>query len=147
MRVVKSAVVICAAFMALQANAIPISTSVGDFEVTTVEGTQFSHAALLMEQVWLGNEELALEFASLAGPDLEPLTLFGWRLGTLTPLYFPLAVAAHWTGTEARSVVVNADTSIHTWAIARPISVPEPATLTLLAAGLIGVGFARGRKS
>lgn len=46
-------------------NAITVSTSVGDYEVTLVEGTYDDLSAILRTQIWYGDETLAIEFAGL----------------------------------------------------------------------------------
>ena len=47
------------------ANAGVISTTTGDYDVTTVAGSFSELAPVLMSQVWWGDPILALEFAEL----------------------------------------------------------------------------------
>lgn len=124
------------------ANAIPITSSVGVYDVTYVEvlGTD----PTLASQPWWGSESLATEFASLVNDDLGILNdgvfgpLFAYSVGggiTNVAVYF-LGVG---------TVTGNLDSRIRTnYAVAT--KAPEPGTLTLLSAGLLGLVALRRRR-
>ncbi len=58
-------------YVPINANAVFITTSVGDFEVTTIETAYDPLSDVFTSQVWWGNVTLAEEFANLTN------TVFG----------------------------------------------------------------------
>ena len=130
------------------ANAVLISTSAGDFEVTTVAGSFEDFEDLLTSQVWWGDQDLALEFA---GQNLMGLPISG-SLGpffvTLFDIETDLVEGAVWIEDQLRAAgfSTSPDNSRAIFAIAERVSVPEPGTLALLGIGLASLGLARLRR-
>ena len=128
------------------ANAVLISTSAGDFEVTTVEGTFEDFEDLLTSQVWWDDLDLALEFA---GQNLLGLPIgdaLGPLFATLLDIDDDLVRGGVWIEDQLRAAGFStAPDNPSVYAIAERVSVPEPGTLTLLLFGLAGLGLARLR--
>ena len=139
----------------MAANAIPVTSSVGDYEVTLVEGL-FENLPTLPTQIWWGDEVLASEFAGLVQDDL------GLTLGELGPLFAYGVASNNWTNMFAWTTEGGFCSAPCTpfvggpyqatpgvsfvFAVAVPSqSVPEPGTLALLGLGLVGMA-ARRRK-
>ena len=137
-----------------QAHAVLITTSIGDYEITTVEGTFTALSSTLLAQPWAESFSLAFEFAGLVQDSFGVVNVgdrgpyFGHTMGITN------FQAATWctSTTSAVScvppVVQNVSTNFATsrvWAVAEPVSVPEPSTLGLLGAGLLVLFMRRKR--
>jgi hypothetical protein len=143
----------------LQAQAIPIATSAGEYDVTTVSGTFNDLSTTLMSQLWWGDVALANEFALLIGTALGSSgpNLLGPRFAVcsgvdcLRDATDTLTVhGVAWVGTTAQltqfaQVPTGPIPSI--WAVAERIAVPEPGTSILLTIGVLGIAFARRTRS
>jgi hypothetical protein len=139
----------------LQARAIPISTSAGDFDVTTVSGNFSDLSTTLMSQVWWGDVVLANEFASIIRSDLGTSgpNLLGPRFAVCSGVDCLFNASdtltvqgAAWVGTTmqlTQFASVPTGPLPFTWAIAQRVAVPEPATTMLLVFGLLGIAAAR----
>jgi hypothetical protein len=132
----------------MAANAIPITTSVGGYDVTTIDGIYADVFDLLKEQVWWGNGNLAAEFSDLVG-----ISLGFPNNGNLGPFYLVGEVygkvwcSANLCSSEGTTNFSSWDgnPNSYTWAVAN--KVPEPGTLALFAIGLFGMGLARRKKA
>ncbi len=145
-------------YVPINANAVFITTSVGDFEVTTIETAYDPLSDVFTSQVWWGNVTLAEEFANLTN------TVFGTpNLGIYSPFFWytdndttgpcfgsgePHA-GVFWNQSSSAAVPVCAGTppSAHyTFAVAERVFVPEPPVLLLMGLGLAGIGLTRIRR-
>lgn len=139
-------------------HAIPIDTSIGRYEVTTVL-TGFNEAeSLLKSQVWWENVSLAEEFAALVGdafgtPNLGLYSPFFWvsDMDTTGPCagIGERYSGVFWDGRAGRVSPVcaaSAPVGPFTFAVANPIAVAEPATWALLLLGIIGLCAGRARR-
>ncbi|MEL7449984.1 MAG: PEP-CTERM sorting domain-containing protein [Pseudomonadota bacterium] len=140
------------------AHAVLISTSVGDYEVTTVVTDFSSYEDVFEMQVWWGDVALAEEFATLTN------TLFGTpNLGIYSPFFWytttdttgPCAgigesyAGVYWNQNNNRASPVCAASppnGPYTFAIAQAVDVPEPGVLALMALGMAGIGIARKKR-
>lgn len=146
------------------ADPIQVSTSVGVFDVTTVNGRYIDLRSVLRSQVWFGPSEfsldtvdptLALEFAAAVGNSLD--------IGGRTPFFaVDAALVTSAFGTfdivyfvQYPSTEVGADTwrgLPRDWVIATPVTgpsptpVPEPGVLGLLVIGLVAFGLTKGKR-
>jgi hypothetical protein len=139
----------------LHARGIPISTSAGDYEVTTVSGTFNDLSTTLMAQVWWGNVALASELATLVGTSLgvSGPNLLGPRLAVCVGVDCLRdatdALTVHgvaWVGLTSQLTQfaqVPTGPLLTTWAVAERIAVPEPGTSLLLAIGVLAIAAAR----
>ena len=141
------------------AQAVIISTSVGDYDVTTVLTDFRSYEDVFESQVWWGDVTLAEEFATLTNtifgtPNLGLYSPFFWY--TSTDITGPCAgigepyAGVFWDNRAGRASPVCAATAPngpYTFAIAEAVSsVPEPTVLALIGLGVAGIGFARTKR-
>jgi hypothetical protein len=138
----------------LEANAVPVSSTVGDFEVSTVSGPYLTLEAQLESQVWWGSFALASEFAALVNNDLGffnsttldvgPLFAYDDTAGlTLSRVWCEQGFCGAGIVSGYSDGTTNRD---RTYAVATRISaVPEPGTLWALGAGLVGLAATRRR--
>ena len=79
------AVGLLATAFSMSANAtLIVDSSVGKYEVSTITGTFADNSALLMSQVWWGNEALAAEFAGLVADAFGfPNAVLGGSIGEI----------------------------------------------------------------
>jgi len=149
----------------LSANAVLIDTSIGTYEVTYV----FSFGFGLGEdrdknQPWHGDQQLAVEFATLVGdslgflnslPSLEQgCPAFGAACGDYGPYFARNQIFTHQVVTVSQYQDGRVLTFLEygldraNWAIATKVtSIPEPGTLSLFGAGLLALGFLRRRRA
>ena len=142
------------------AHAVIISTSIGDYEVSTVLTDFASYEAVFESQVWWEDVSLAEEFAALTNtafgtPNFGIYTPFFWY--TSTDMTGPCAgigepyAGVFWDNRAGRVSPVcaaSAPNGPFTFAIAEAVyaSVPEPSVLALFALGVAGIGFARTKR-
>lgn len=141
----------------MTANADLITTSIGDYDITTVTGTFDEVASDLMAQDWWGDGTLASEFSDALG---DLLGTFDLPLPEGSLAYTPVFAYEATEGSFDGYLWVDfpggsglGPSSISgprgiplVWAVGERVSVPEPGTLALLGVGLFGIGFARRRK-
>ena len=151
-----------------QAYAIPITSTVGDFDVTTITGTLDAVYAQLDDQAGWNNETLAEEFAGLVQDalgipnSLNLGPLFSYEAndfggdGSFSDIGDSNRYAA-WCGagnpfsctgvsTFLSSVVGTGNPSTNVWAVAQPTSVPVSGTLALFGLGFAGLGWSRRKQ-
>jgi hypothetical protein len=139
------------------ANSTIISTSEGDYNVTTTTGMFSSLEPELIGQIWWGNRALAKEFAELTEDLLGLQDAFGRQ--DIGPLFaicsdcsgfdaFPIGGEV-WTNDNNATALWGTDDRIHTYAVAEfvPRSVPVPATIALFSLGLVGLWCSRRKKA
>jgi hypothetical protein len=133
----------------LHANAVLITSSVGTYDVTytNVKGDSGS----LDDQVWWGSLNLAREFAALVGNKLGWLNDYG---NVDYGAFFAYSNSGDYTEVAAFNKSGSVDwgpiDEDNRWdfAIAHKVaSVPEPGTLSLIGAGLLGLGLLRRRRA
>jgi hypothetical protein len=139
------------------ANAIPITitgqgAADGNWDVMALlcDRTVTECQTQLMAQVWYQDSALAKVFAETVGTSLGFLNLA--PQGDYTP-YFNYAVtptALGWAYSTTYSPGNVTDFSFgpnnQYWSVAERVEVPEPAILTLLGIGLVGIRFIRRSK-
>jgi hypothetical protein len=128
----------------LQSQAVLISSSIGDYDATTIAGSFDNLSGTLTSQVWWGSEALAVEFTSLVGDALGApnsrgtagpffALCIGWECWHEHPLVGLMVQGpALWIPSLSLTGFTASPSSELTWAIAQPVSVPEPATIWLL---------------
>ena len=155
-----------------QAYAIPITTTVGDYDITTITGTFEDVLGQIDDQVWWNNQTLASEFAGLVQDtlgilnpfDFGPLFAYSWFDTNGDGLFrtdgdsysysawcvdpSPFGCGAGRVGSFTASRQVDGpNTEQRVWAIGRQTSVPLPGTLALFGLGLAGLGWSRRKKA
>jgi len=137
------------AFCGLQANATLIETSVGELEITTVNGSFLNLESILTSQLWWGDSDLAIEIAGIVMTDLsEPGQMapyFAYGVPFIAPDDF---IAARWI--SGFDIVFPIDqerqaTDGLTFAVVAPLSIDEPPLFGALCIGLGAIAFARKR--
>ena len=151
MKILKSAAfAIIVGFLSLPASAYSIATSVGTYDVLSITGTYNNLLDTLDDQVWWGDITLAAEFAGAVmdnlglpniGGDVGPYFVTGDNGSTFSGADWVQSSASVFTGPI--SSALNSD---RVFAIATPVPVPEPGTLSLLAVGLVGSVLMRRKK-
>ena len=150
----------------LSANVVLINTSIGSYDVDYVLafGISIGDPSNAENQPWLGNGELAIEFASLLGNALGPVnTLPNYGTGcsdTYSPLaplcgdygpFFAVApIFTHQVVTYARYEdgqvygFLEYGLDLANWATVSEVTpTPEPGTLSLFVTALLGFGLLR----
>ena len=143
-------------YLPTSAHAVIITTSIGDYDVSTVLTEFAPYEDVLTSQVWWENVALAEEFATLTNtvfgtPNLGLYSPFFWyttpdTTGPCAGIGEPYA-GVFWDHRSDRASPVcaaSAPRGPFTFAIAEEVSaVPEPPVLALFALGIAGIGFAR----
>jgi len=142
--------------MTTPTSAFVITTSAGDFDVTTVPGSFNDNQATLTNQVWWGSQSLAVEFAGLVSNNLGLSSVGCCQFGPLfafdvltfgDPHVGVFRVGVEYVGAGS-GVVQGPDGTFVKYAIASEITtnLPEPGTLGLMLMGLAGATLVRKRK-
>ena len=139
------------------ANAVLIDTSIGEYEVTTVEGYSDS---LLRSQVWWENTALAEEFAALVGgelglPNTPPKPPLFWVTDMDTTGFCMTQIGYRYAGVywidgggKIGVSCANEPPSNSHFAVATPVTaVPEPSMAGLLCLSIAGLFLASRRRS
>lgn len=157
-KLIRHCAVIAALILPLQSQAVLISTSIGDYEVTTILTGFNDSEALLKSQVWWEDRTLAEEFAGLVTdlfgtPNLGIYAPFFWytdtdTIGPCAGINEPYA-GIFWDHRANRTSPVCAATAPRgpfTFAVAQAVSVPEPTSATLFGLGIAGLVLAARRR-
>lgn len=141
---------LCLIVASINANAVLISTSVGDYDVTTEICTFDSPECLdiLEDQVWWGNAALAGEFSALVGnffgginpiPNTGFTVYFAYADSTLNGLVAACELSLGCLNN------LTSDNSDRYWAVAtlQQQQVSAPASLAILMLGLVYLGCFR----
>lgn len=140
--------------MATVSHAATFSVNGTDWDITTFPGSFENNEALLVSQVWYGNEALAQDFANAVGLSLGVLTANS-NLGPLFAFDDPSGPLLSAASVRVSTLIAGSfgvvETSVSAeYAIATvvpPVStVPLPAGGLLLVSGLAGIAGLRRRK-
>ena len=125
--------------------AVTVNFDGDTYEVTTIEGSFLDNQALLEDQLWWDDIDIAVDFALLVKDSLGLPSFFdGPRFAY--ELFSSAYEYVNWNDSQSlvlQSVDIADIPSVH--AIATPVPIPLPASAAFLAAGLAGM-VAMGRR-
>ncbi|MBU3070768.1 hypothetical protein KOI40_13130 [Aestuariicella sp. G3-2] len=142
----------------LQSHALLITTSIGDYEVSTITGSFNTYITELENTAWMNNETLALEFSTAVTPLLgDPGPFFLFKSLTQKVLSPTGQIQEHQFLNWIQDGVSDFYSCIagdcfsrqYTYAVASEVisdvdgTVPLPSSLMLLLGGLLGLRLTR----
>ena len=126
-------------------SALVIDSSAGRFDITPLDTSFGTDSSLLQSQIWWQDKTLAEEFATLVNTELgrnSALSLVGpfFAFDLFTSGNIPGVRVTSWQFFSGPLIEFNpADVARRTYAIARPVPAPEPASIALIALGLLAI--------
>jgi hypothetical protein len=129
------------------ADSITVTVNGTQYDITTVTGTFTDNMAQLESTPWWGNESLAQEIAGAVMDDIGTPNEFNGEEGG-GPLFA-------WNDDAIDAFIVfqgtvyptsPSESVSFTWGVGSVVNAPEPGSLAMLFAGLLGLGLLAGMK-